>query len=135
MPVLRGEAYIYAPGPIEHHVACKNPYCYAETAGWSTEAEAIKAWNTRAEPPCGGNYCPLCGAKSMDKELRVYECEYYSVKAPSTCCLFCAFCSDVFFDYTNGPYMFLCDMGADTEIGVTGKCQLFVEGYETEVDR
>ena len=61
-PFCGGEAYIYAPGPIEHHVACKNPSCYAETHGWSTEAEAIEVWNTRVKPPCKGNYCPLCGA-------------------------------------------------------------------------
>lgn len=68
----------------------------------------------------------------MTEELRLYECEYYSVKAPPTCCLFCMFCSDIFFDYTNGPYMFICDIDDDTKIGVTGKCIQFVEGYEME---
>ena len=24
--------------------------------------ESIKAWNSRAKPPCDGGYCPLCGA-------------------------------------------------------------------------
>lgn len=51
-PFCGGEAYIYAPGPAEHHVACKNPNCYAETHGWITEAEAIAAWNSRAERTC-----------------------------------------------------------------------------------
>ena len=56
-PFCGGEACIYAPGPIEHHVACRNPECYAESHGWSTEAEAIEAWNTRADFEFGGIPC------------------------------------------------------------------------------
>lgn len=43
--------------------------------------------------------------------MRRYKCEYYECDAPDNCCLFCEHCTDVFFDYTNGPYMFLCDKG------------------------
>lgn len=34
---------------------------------YATEAEAIAAWNSRVKPPCGGGYCPLCGAEVIDK--------------------------------------------------------------------
>lgn len=27
------------------------------------------------------------------------------------CCLFCKHCTDIFLDATNGPYLFICDMG------------------------
>lgn len=48
-PFCGGEARHYAPGPIEHHIECTNPKCYAVTHGWPTEAEAIAAWNARAD--------------------------------------------------------------------------------------
>ena len=28
---------------------------------------------------------------------------------PENHCAFCEHCADVFYDYTNGPYMFLCN--------------------------
>lgn len=31
-----------------------------------SEQQAIEAWNTRVKPPCGGGYCPLCGAKVIE---------------------------------------------------------------------
>lgn len=30
---------------------------------------------------------------------------------PDTSCVFCNHCTDIFYDYTNGPYMFLCEKG------------------------
>lgn len=48
-PFCGSEAYHYAPGPIDHHVACRNHKgCGAEVTG-DSEEEAIDAWNTRAE--------------------------------------------------------------------------------------
>lgn len=38
-----------------------------------------------------------------------YSCEYYECDAPDNCCLFCRHCTDVFWDYTHGPYLFLGD--------------------------
>ena len=38
-----------------------------------TKAEAIEAWNTRVKPPCGGNYCPLCGANRRTCKIVFYE--------------------------------------------------------------
>lgn len=29
---------------------------------------------------------------------------------PDKCCLTCAHCTDVFWDYTNGPYMVICEL-------------------------
>lgn len=60
-------------------------------------------------------------------EMREYRCEQYRLKAPPTCCLFCSHCSDVFWDFTHGPYMFFCDAGADTEEGIRGRCNSFNE--------
>ena len=58
---------------------------------------------------------------------RLYECEFYSVMAHERSCLFCEHCSDVFWDYSNGPYMFLCDAGGDTKGAMNGGCSKFIE--------
>lgn len=63
-------------------------------------------------------------------DLRKYECEYYSLMAPERCCLFCVSCTDVFFDYTNGPYMFMCERDGDTDEGMKGTCRLFIDENE-----
>ena len=39
-----------------------------------------------------------------------YSCEEYECYAPDNCCLFCKHCTDVFWDYANGPYMFICNI-------------------------
>ena len=64
-------------------------------------------------------------------ELRKYECEHYSVMAPPTSCFFCARCTDIWFDFTNGPYMFWCEADRDVEAGLKGECAWFVEDRET----
>ena len=35
--------------------------------------------------------------------------------APDDCCLFCKHCTDIFLDYTHGPYLMLCDKREDQE--------------------
>jgi len=68
----------------------------------------------------------------------VYECEYYKCDAHPRGCLFCKHCTDVWFDYTNGPYMFLCDKhegeNDPTQQGIRGKCKMFEkeEGCKAE---
>lgn len=62
-------------------------------------------------------------------DMRRYECEYYSVMAPPKHCLFCDHCTDVFYDF-DGPYMFLCNINADTSRGITGRCERFEEEAE-----
>ncbi len=55
----------------------------------------------------------------------------FGVRAPETCCLFCRNCSDVWWDYTNGPYMFNCIIDNDlTEKGCLGKCENFDECWD-----
>ena len=63
----------------------------------------------------------------MDGMFRKYECEYYSVMARPTSCFFCDHCTDIWFDYTNGPYMFYCDIDKNTAEGIAGKCKSFIE--------
>ena len=67
--------------------------------------------------------------------LREYRCEYYTVMAPPTCCLFCDHCTDVFWDFSNGPYMFLCNAGMDTDDGAAGRCAGFSEGIQQDQRR
>lgn len=42
--------------------------------------------------------------------MREYRCKQYRCMAPDRCCLFCAHCTDVFYD-SHGPYLFICDLG------------------------
>lgn len=47
---------------------------------------------------------------------------------PPKACVFCDHCKDIFWDYTNGPYMIFCDIDLDpNEGGYEGKCGSFVE--------
>ena len=61
---------------------------------------------------------------------REYSCEYYRVTVPETSCLFCDHCTDVFWDFTHGPYMFVCELDRDTIRGIEGSCDAFeYDGY------
>ena len=43
--------------------------------------------------------------------MKVYRCDngkYYT--GPPKSCLFCRHCIDIFWDYTNGPYLFFCEL-------------------------
>ena len=40
--------------------------------------------------------------------IRTYECDEYTVDAIEETCFFCKHCTDIFYDYTNGPYWFQC---------------------------
>lgn len=48
-------------------------------------------------------------------------------KCPQKACVFCYHCTDVFWDYTNGPYMVICSIGGDTKSGWVGHCKQFKE--------
>jgi hypothetical protein len=63
--------------------------------------------------------------------LKKFTCEYYSLLADEKSCFFCQHLTDIFFDYTNGPYMFICEKGSadhdPTDEGLKGKCNMFME--------
>ncbi len=63
-------------------------------------------------------------------DVRRYECEFYSVMAPSRSCLFCSHCTDVFWDYANGPYMFFCDADGDVVAASENECNKFEEDVD-----
>ena len=49
---------------------------------------------------------------------------------PKKHCVFCAYCTDIFFD-ASGPYMFICvNDDADTYYGDEGTCWYFEEGEQ-----
>lgn len=60
-------------------------------------------------------------------ELRHYKCEFYECDAPKRSCLFCRRCTDVLWDYTNGPYLFICDRHPDIAGRVVVNCEYFEE--------
>jgi hypothetical protein len=80
-PFCGGEADISDEGtgtePFRYWVYCLNNACFVEgTATYATEAQAIEAWNTRAEQTCTVTYdfnCSNCG-----KQIGVVRnCEMY----------------------------------------------------------
>lgn len=71
--------------------------------------------------------------KNIDEEkLEKYECDEYIVWAIPNTCFFCEWCTDIFYDYINGPYMLFCTWDIDTNSVVTGKtpCKKFKEMAE-----
>ena len=49
-----------------------------------------------------------------------------------THCVFCKYCTDMFYDYTNGPYLFMCEFNLEPTITETNcECKRFEDcGYE-----
>ena len=47
------------------------------------------------------------------------------IKAPANSCLFCIHCTDVFWDYTHGPYLTICEKDLDFVTGAKGECKCF----------
>lgn len=73
--------------------------------------------------------------------MREYECidNVYGIGfvgkkilAPDKCCLFCGYCTDVWWDYTHGPYMLYCEIDCDTEQGAKGECEHFIDEEEVQ---
>ena len=49
-------------------------------------------------------------------ELREFHCiTGITYLIPKRHCAFCKHCGDIFCDYTNGPYLFLCEKCRDQE--------------------
>lgn len=62
-----------------------------------------------------------------DKEYKFYECKWYKILTPTDSCYFCEHLTDIWWDYTNGPYMFACDIVGDVGEGLKGNCGQFKE--------
>ena len=63
-------------------------------------------------------------------EKRLYECGHMTVwSMPPTHCVFCKKCRDVFWDYTNGPYMCICDLELEPTVTET---EWSCEGFEDD---
>lgn len=76
-------------------------------------------------------------------KLKEYISEHneFRVITPERSCFFCKYCTDIFWDYANGPYMVICqfwDMlgiaGCDKIYkGLTGCCDNFEEVNNGEI--
>lgn len=67
---------------------------------------------------------------AIEKVYKEFKGEGYTVLAHPRSCFFCRHCTDIFYDYTNGPYMFICDIdstSAQIESGLRGECGDFEE--------
>lgn len=58
----------------------------------------------------------------------VYSTPIKHYAVPEHHCLVCACCKDVFYDSTNGPYLWFCAFGYDSEHWTN--CDSFVETKE-----
>ena len=48
------------------------------------------------------------------EETKIFACDNgRSYRFPAKHCLFCDNCTHVLYDYTHGPYMWLCDIGEE----------------------
>lgn len=56
---------------------------------------------------------------------KTYEIGPFSVVADSNSCFFCDHCTDIYYDYENGPYMFICAECQETDKGLSGSCEMF----------
>ena len=66
-------------------------------------------------------------------DARIYEGGSFHVTAHKCSCFFCKHLTDLFWDYSSGPYMFFCDLQPDCspgKFGLEGKCPKFddIEG-------
>lgn len=54
--------------------------------------------------------------------------------APDTACMFCKHCDEIIYDFTNGPYLFCCVVGGDTDKAFDKdvRCELFESEEEND---
>lgn len=58
--------------------------------------------------------------------MKEFKCANGKVyKVPDNHCLFCEHCTDILYDYTNGPYMCFCEL--NYENSGDGACKHFSE--------
>ena len=63
---------------------------------------------------------------------KVYECDEYKCDAHPRGCFFCKHSTDIWWDYTNGPYMIMCELQKENDqdmptFGCIGECKHFEE--------
>lgn len=67
-------------------------------------------------------------ARTESGDLREFKCESGHVYLfPKNHCVFCKHCADLFYDYSNGPYMFFCDLDTEVDDHHYGSCGRFEE--------
>lgn len=55
-----------------------------------------------------------------------FECENgFIYQVPDDSCYICDHCTDIWYDYTHGPYMSLCDLGIK-RYSQNQKCKFFI---------
>ncbi len=62
--------------------------------------------------------------------MKQYRIEGTSLfyKVPDNACVLCEHCTDIYWDYTNGPYGIVCEVCGDP--GELGGCEQFIEDKE-----
>ena len=65
------------------------------------------------------------------RKFEIFKCgNGHTYYVPEKSCTVCKHLTDIFWDYTNGPYAFICDKKNDDDIekGLAGNC----DGWEKE---
>ena len=65
--------------------------------------------------------------------MRIFKCENgFEYKCSDTACVFCDHCTDIFYDYTHGPYLLLCELH-DQALNNGSGCEHFIEGVIRQI--
>lgn len=73
--------------------------------------------------------------KGLNKEdERTYKGEWFTLTAHKHSCPFCLHCTDILFDFTNGPYMFFCLKDAEQGGVLQNGCKEFKDNDESRTD-
>ena len=62
--------------------------------------------------------------QEIQNGYKKFEGDGYTIIAHPKSCFFCKHCVEILFDFTNGPYMFVCDKEKDTNSGLKGECSV-----------
>ena len=65
--------------------------------------------------------------------IKLYRCDNgHLYKLHDKSCLFCSHCTDVFYDYSNGPYMAFCELNIEdsSDGNLEELCEHFKEDPE-----
>ena len=69
-------------------------------------------------------------------KTKEYTCGLWKYKLPAHACVFCAHCTDVFWDFSHGLYAIFCDVDGgefnkSKNGNITGNCKDFREDEDT----